>query len=81
MAYVKQVAESDATGALANIYKAAVERAGAVANIIKVMSAVPRPLEAAMHMYVQLMKTPAALSTAQREMIATVVSNANDCFY
>jgi uncharacterized peroxidase-related enzyme len=81
MAHVRQVDESEATGLLANIYEAAVARAGAVANIIKVMSLEPRLLEAAMHMYVQLMKTPASLSRAQREMIATVVSNANDCFY
>ena len=38
MAYIELVPESDAEGELAGVYAAARERAGRVANILKVMS-------------------------------------------
>jgi len=34
-----------------------------------------------MQFYVSLMKRPNALDAARREMLATVVSNVNDCYY
>jgi hypothetical protein len=34
-----------------------------------------------MQFYVKLMKSPNALSSQQKEMLATVVSGANDCYY
>ena len=34
-----------------------------------------------MALYLSVLKRPAALSTAQRELIAAVVSNINDCYY
>jgi alkylhydroperoxidase family enzyme len=81
MPYVKQIAENMATGPLARVYEAARERAGGVANIVKVMSGDARSLQGSMQFYVALMKSPNALSAARREMLATVVSNANDCYY
>ena len=41
----------------------------------------PAVLQESLRFYIQLMKTPNALSAARREMLATVVSNANDCYY
>ena len=38
-------------------------------------------LAGSMQLYLALMKKPNALAPAQREMIATVVSNVNDCYY
>jgi len=81
MAYVEQTDEEDAVGSVANVYGAARERAGGVANIIKVMSGDVRSLKGSMQFYVSLMKSTNALSPARREMLATVVSNANDCYY
>ena len=52
-----------------------------MANIIKVMSRDFRSLEGSMQFYISLMKAPNSLSGAQREMLAAVVSNANDCYY
>ena len=34
-----------------------------------------------MQFYTSLMKTENALTAAQREMLAAVVSNVNDCYY
>lgn len=81
MAYVQQVSEDSAVGILASVYKAARARAGGVANIIRVMSGDGRSLNGSMQFYVSLMKSANALSPARREMLATVVSNANDCYY
>jgi alkylhydroperoxidase family enzyme len=81
MAYIQQIPEEEAQGVVANVYKAALQRAGGIANIIRVMSNDGRSMEASMQFYVALMRSPNALSPARREMLATVVSNANDCYY
>lgn len=81
MAFINQVEESDATGRLKQIYDSAIQRAGSVAKIIKLMSLDPAVVDASMRFYLTLMKSPNALEPATKEMLATVVSNANDCFY
>ena len=81
MAYVQQIREPDATGVVASVYEAARRRAGDIANIIRVMSGDGRSLEGSIQFYVALMKSPNALTPSQREMLAAVVSNANDCYY
>ncbi len=81
MAYIEQVSIENAAGKTARLYQSAVERAGDVANIIRVMSQDNASANASMNLYVSIMKTDNHLSGAQREMLATVVSNANDCFY
>ena len=81
MAFVSQVGEADATGVLQRVYAAAQSRAGTVANIIKVMSLDGRSVQASMQFYVSLMKSHNALNAARREMLATVVSNVNECYY
>ena len=45
------------------------------------MSGDGRSLQASIQFYVALMKSPNALRPEQREMLAAVVSNANDCYY
>ena len=81
MAYIRQVSEDEATGVLQRVYDAARKRAGGVANIIKVMSLDERSLQGSMHLYVSLMKTDNGLDAQRREMLATVVSNVNECYY
>ena len=81
MAYVKQISEGEAAGPLKGVYDAARDRSGAVANIVKVMSLDPRSVRASMQFYVSIMKSDNALEAARREMLATVVSNINECYY
>jgi alkylhydroperoxidase family enzyme len=81
VSFIRQIDEADAAGRLARIYGAALQRTGSVANIIKLMSLDPAACEASMQFYVALMKSPNALDPATREMLATVVSNVNDCYY
>ncbi len=66
---------------MARSYKAAGGRAGQVAGIIQAMSLSPSILDASMGLYVKVMYAPGGLSRRQREMMAVVVSAANDCHY
>ena len=81
MAWIKVVEPEEAAGDLKREYDAAVDRAGMVFNILKVQSLNPQCLRASMQMYHAAMYGPSGLSRAEREMLATVVSWANHCFY
>ena len=73
--------EGDASGALKTQYDTAIERAGKVFNIVKAMSLNPETLSASMDLYRAVMFGPSELSRAERELLAVVVSRANDCYY
>ena len=81
MPFINQIEPDSATGRLKRIYDAAMKRAGYIAGIIKVMSQDPQSCEGSMTFYGSLMKADNELPAAQREMLAAVVSNVNDCFY
>lgn len=81
MAYIATVEPGDAGAELRAEYEAAVRRAGKVFNILKVQSLSPRTLRASTQLYLAAMHAPSGLSRAEREMLATVVSRANECFY
>jgi alkylhydroperoxidase family enzyme len=81
MAHIRQIEPADATGELKRLYDSATLRAGSVANIIRLMSLDAKIATASMQFYVALMKSPGSLEKALREMLATVVSNVNDCYY
>lgn len=81
MAWIETISEENAEGALQRQYQAALKRAGKVYNIVKLSSLKPEIVQSSMDFYVTLMQRPGELSRAQREMLAVVVSAANDCFY
>jgi len=81
MAWIKMIEPAEASGELKAEYEAAVGRAGKVFNILKVQSLNPPVLHSSMQMYLATMHGPSSLSRAEREMLATVVSRTNRCFY
>ncbi len=81
MAYVRIIGEKEAQGALARVYDAARKRAGRIFNILRIQSQSPDALQACMSAYSVIMKGESALSRAQREMLAVVVSRINGCRY
>jgi hypothetical protein len=81
MAWIRTIPPKGATGQLKEIYDAAVQRAGRVFHIVSLQSLNPRVLEASMGLYTAVMMAPSSLTRAEREMLATVTSWANDCFY
>ena len=81
MPHIRLTQPDEATGLLASEYDAAVGRAGKIFNIVKAMSLRPEVLHASMEMYRAIMFGPSSLSRAERELLATVTSSANDCHY
>lgn len=71
----------EATGDLKREYDDAVRRAGKVFNIVKAMCLRPAVLRRSMDLYKEIMFGPSELSRAERELLAVVVSRANDCHY
>lgn len=81
MAYIDITPPQQSHGLLRKLYDAALKRAGYVAQVLRLMSVKPKTLESSMELYIDVMHRPSPLSRAQREMIAVVVSRANDCYY
>ena len=81
MPHIRQIEVDEATGKLADEYAAAIERAGKVFNIVKAMCLNPTVLNRSMELYKAIMFGPSGLSRQDRELLATVVSAANECYY
>lgn len=81
MAHLRLIEVDEATGELRVEYDAALERAGKVFNIVKAMSLRPEVLRRSIELYRAIMFGPSPLSRQERELLAVVVSSANDCHY
>ena len=81
MPHIRLIDPEHAEGLLAEEYAAAVERAGKVFNIVRSMSLNPAVLQRSMELYKAIMFGPSGLSRQDRELLATVVSAANECYY
>ena len=81
MAWIKKVPVAEATGLLRAEFDAAIARAGRVWQIIHIKSLNPPAMKLSTALYATLMHGPSPLSRAEREMLAVVVSKANDCHY
>jgi uncharacterized peroxidase-related enzyme len=81
VAFLRLVDVQEATGLLRREYDAAIARAGKVFNIVRAMSLRPGVLHASMRLYREIMFGESGLSRAERELLAVVVSRANDCHY
>jgi alkylhydroperoxidase family enzyme len=79
--WIKTIAPEQATGRLKKLYDEAILRAGRVFNILRIQSLNPPVLDASTRLYVAVMHGPSSLTRAEREMLATVTSWANHCFY
>ena len=82
MAWIKTVEPDEAEGLLKKQYEAAIARAGKIFNVIRIQSLRPRVMRSSTQLYTELMHAAeGGIGRAQREMIAVVVSRANDCHY
>jgi uncharacterized peroxidase-related enzyme len=82
VAWIELIAPESATGLLKQLYGAAAKRAGRIYNVIRLQSRRPKVLRASTQLYMEIMHSAESpLSREQREMIATVVSRTNGCFY
>lgn len=87
MAWIRTIADDEAEGFLARQFAAAIERAGRVFGIVRLMSLQPRTLDASLKLYRAVMFGrerdfgSGGLARRQRELLAVVVSRANRCHY
>lgn len=85
MAYIRTILPGSPEAAsdplLSRIYEDAIRRAGRVWQIVQVSSLGPRATRAGLGLYQEIMHGPSPLSRRVRELLAVVVSRANDCRY
>lgn len=81
MTWIKTFNVDEASGRLKKTYDAAIGRAGRVFGIVRAMSQAPSILDASMGLYQRVMFAKQGLARSQRELLAVVVSSANDCHY
>ena len=73
--------EEEAPPEVAEIWSGPREKLGFVPNVLRIFALRPRHLLGWWGYYDELLRGESGLTRAQREMIAVVVSAANDCHY
>jgi alkylhydroperoxidase family enzyme len=81
MPHVEVFAHEDTSGVARREYDAAMRRAGRIWHIVSIQSQLPEVMRDSMRIYQSIMFGPSPLTRAQREMMAVVTSQANDCHY
>ena len=81
MSRIEVIQHEVAEGRLKEIYDGVVENRGQLAEVLKIQSLRPESIVKHVDLYMEIMFTRSELSRAQREMIAVIVSVANNCFY
>lgn len=80
-AWIDTIAPADAEGPLAEVYARIGGRSGSVAHILRCQSLHPEGLRDHHALYRTVMFGSGALSRAERESIAVVISAVNGCRY
>jgi uncharacterized peroxidase-related enzyme len=81
MSFIDVIEPEEATGDLKEIYEELEKKRGKLARIHKIQSLNPDTIMTHMDLYMSIMFSKSPLSRAQREMMAVVVSAANECKY
>lgn len=81
MAFIEIIEHDNAVGQLKEIYDDLVDSRGKLAQVHKIQSLNPKSIIDHMNLYMTLMYGKSPLKRNLREMMAVVVSRANDCEY
>lgn len=81
MPFIQTIEHEDAEGKLKEIYDNFLLRRGKIAEVHKIQSLNPESIVNHMDLYMTIMFGQSPLKRVQREMIAVVVSKANNCEY
>lgn len=81
MPHVHVVPYDESRGVIREEYDAAVARAGRIWNIVSIQSQLPEVMQDSMRIYRSIMYGKSQLTRAQREMMAVVTSQVNECHY
>lgn len=81
MAYIDVISYEDSEGELRTIYDDLIKSRRKLADVHMIQSLNPQSIVNHMDLYMTIMFKKSPLKRVQREMIAVVVSKANDCAY
>ncbi len=81
MARIKVIQHEEAEGELKSIYDDLVVTRGQLSEVLKIQSLHPSSIKSHTAFYMDIMFGKSALSRAEKEMIAVVVSVVNGCMY
>ena len=81
MAHVHILHYDETTGVARKEYDAALRRAGRIWNIVSIQGQLPEVMRDSLRLYQSIMFGPSPLTRAQREMMAAITSQVNDCHY
>ncbi|HKK81772.1 MAG TPA: peroxidase-related enzyme [Prolixibacteraceae bacterium] len=81
MSRIKVIPYEESTGRLKEIYDSLLSSRGKIADVHTIQSLRPESIVKHMDLYMEIMFTKSELSRAEREMMAVVVSVANQCEY
>lgn len=81
MALIETIEPENATGKLKEIYDGLLSSRGKIAEVHKIQSLNPESIVAHMDLYMTIMYGKSPLKRVKREMMAVVVSKANNCEY
>ncbi len=81
MAFIETIEHKDATGELKEIYDDLISSRGKIAEVHKIQSLNPASIVNHMDLYMTVMYGKSPLRRVRREMMAVVVSKANNCEY
>ncbi len=80
-AWIRTTGETEAAGYVKNLYESFKKQRGWIPNILKATTIRPDITRGWVPFFNTLMYGLSGLKRTQREMIAVVVSAANDCYY
>jgi uncharacterized peroxidase-related enzyme len=81
MSRIEVIEYENAQGDLQVVYDEIIDKRGALSEVLKIQSLHPASLKSHMQLYLDIMFAQSPLSRQQRELIAVVVSVANQCEY
>jgi uncharacterized peroxidase-related enzyme len=81
MSLIKTIELNDATGELKDAYAKVIGERGKLSNILKIHSLLPKTMMTHLDFYMSVMFDKEGIRRADAELIATVVSAANNCDY
>jgi len=79
--HIRVLDYDESAGVTRREYDAALRRAGRIWNIVSIQCQLPEVMRDSMRIYQSIMFGPSPLTRAQREMMAVVTSQVNECHY
>lgn len=81
MPHVHVLGYGESRGLARREYDVALRRAGRIWNIVSIQSQLPEAMRDSIRLYSTLMFGASPLTRSQRELLAAVTSQVNDCYY